>query len=327
MGRRKLGSVRVSIYALSLLSGVLISGTIQAGYDEDVKPIIESKCASCHASKTVKLSTQAEVQASIAKVVAAISIDPNGADKSKLMPPEGALSPEDIAKIRAWQSESGSPENNTSNADTKPANTATNRPADAGTTPGTDVPKPGTDTGKPTPLVIDLEGQGHFAFAETAVAFDILGNGVKSLLSWPRATAAFLALDLNGNKLIDNGSELFGDSTLILNTQSKKAANGFAALEQYDSNHDGFIDSSDAVFTQLLVWHDKNENGLTDSEELSTLASHAIISLSLTYKSHFQTMKDGSESPLLVGFYEAADSEGMSTKKVLADIFLSYQAK
>lgn len=48
-----------------------------------------------------------------------------------------------------------------------------------------------------------------------------------------------LVRDLNGNGLIDNGTELFGNSTILSNNET--AANGFEALKELDSNGDGIF--------------------------------------------------------------------------------------
>lgn len=346
MGRRNINTVRVSISATSLLiSGLFMASQVRAGYDEDVAPIMKSKCISCHATQAPKLNTYAEVKAAVVGIVSTISVEESGPEKGTLMPKDGPkLDQTSIDKIKSWQS-AGTPEKagaaGDTAADRKPetppaaddtpvtpgADTADTTTPDPGTSPGTDVNGPGTENGKPTPIILDLEGKGNFSFAKKTVDFDILGNGLEQKISWPSATSAFLALDLNGNKIIDSGAELFGDSTVLLQVQSKKASNGFEALAQYDSNHDGFIDRSDPIFSRLLIWHDKNENGRTDHQELSALNAHAVTSLSLAFVGHVQTMSGGVEIPLLVSYYLTTDSKGVSTNKVLADIFLTYQAK
>ena len=64
---------------------------------------------------------------------------------------------------------------------------------------------------------------------------------------------AFLCLDKNGNGLIDNGSELFGDQY--------GAQTGFDELAKYDSNKDGIVNESDEVYSKLLLWSDMNKDG------------------------------------------------------------------
>lgn len=61
-----------------------------------------------------------------------------------------------------------------------------------------------------------------------------------------------LMLDRNGNGHLDDGSELFGDSTILPN--GMKGSNGFQALVYYDANGDGRIDANDPIWSQLRVW-------------------------------------------------------------------------
>lgn len=99
---------------------------------------------------------------------------------------------------------------------------------------------------------------------------------------WPEAKSKgyFLALDQNGNQLIDQKEELFG--------QNEGAENGFEALRKLDTNKDGVIDSKDADFKKLLLWNDANGDGSSDAQEL-TRASKMIKSISLKYvKGHVQ---------------------------------------
>lgn len=68
----------------------------------------------------------------------------------------------------------------------------------------------------------------------------------------------FLVLDRNGNKNIDNGSELFGDSVIMAN--GNRSSSGFEALSELDENEDGVINEDDAVFGDLRVWVDANNS-------------------------------------------------------------------
>ena len=69
------------------------------------------------------------------------------------------------------------------------------------------------------------------------------------------------------------GRELFGDNTLLPN--GSLAANGFAAIAQYDLDGNGKIDSADAAYSQLRVWQDSNQDGISQAGELHTLAAEA----------------------------------------------------
>jgi hypothetical protein len=53
-----------------------------------------------------------------------------------------------------------------------------------------------------------------------------------------------------------------------LPSNGNKAANGFEALKDLDSNNDGKIDNQDTNFNNLKIWQDKNSDGKLDEGEL-----------------------------------------------------------
>jgi hypothetical protein len=92
------------------------------------------------------------------------------------------------------------------------------------------------------------------------LVLDLDGNGVRTLehrrrravrhprrrprpcnTGWVDAHDGLLALDRNGDGVINDGGELFGSATTL--ADGGKAANGYAALQSLDSNGDGQITS------------------------------------------------------------------------------------
>ena len=67
----------------------------------------------------------------------------------------------------------------------------------------------------------------------------------------------------------------------MLLSNHKLASNGFAAHAQYDANHDGQIDARDPIYAQLLVWTDRNSDGVSQPDELIDLAATGITSIPL----------------------------------------------
>ena len=135
------------------------------------------------------------------------------------------------------------------------------------------------------PLVINLSDNGTsnddgLVNVDNGVYFDLDNNGFAEKTAWIHNGKGFLAYDRNENDIIDNGSELFGDSVIMSNGQ--KSTHGFEALADLDSNHDGIIDENDIEFNKLLVWQDTVRNGKTDAGELKTLEELGIKSISLT---------------------------------------------
>ncbi|HZO52290.1 MAG TPA: Mbeg1-like protein, partial [Bryobacteraceae bacterium] len=122
------------------------------------------------------------------------------------------------------------------------------------------------------PMVLDLDGDGvNTIDVGQGIHFDHDGNGFAEQTGWIDADDGILVRDLNGNGLVDNGFELFGDNTLLAN--GTYAADGFLALADLDGNHDGVMNASDGAFSQLRIWKDLDSDGVTDAGELRTLAN------------------------------------------------------
>lgn len=132
------------------------------------------------------------------------------------------------------------------------------------------------------PLILDLDGDGIETIGQDKnVHFDLDNSGFSELTGWVGKDDGLLALDKNNNGLIDSGSELFGNNTVL--ESGENAENGFIALAELDSNSDGVISQADDSFDDLRVWQDVNSNGITDSGELKSLQELNIAELGLTY--------------------------------------------
>ena len=130
-------------------------------------------------------------------------------------------------------------------------------------------------------------------------------------------------LDRNGNGTIDSGRELFGDSTIKSNGQT--ALDGFDALADLDSNADGKITSADTQFNSLRVWRDLNQDGISQTAELATLASLDITGINVTSTEHSQVLANGNQIADL-GTYTRTDGSTGNTGEVsgtLGDIDLA----
>jgi hypothetical protein len=138
-----------------------------------------------------------------------------------------------------------------------------------------------------SPVVIDVLGNGFdLTDAKSGVGFDIQGTGNVELLSWTKGGSddAFLALDRNGNGMIDNGGELFGNFTPQPTPLDGNPRNGFWALTGFDSNGNAKIDGDDPIFPSLRLWQDINHNGISEPSELHQLSDLGVTTIDLKYR-------------------------------------------
>ncbi|MFO0757041.1 MAG: calcium-binding protein [Byssovorax sp.] len=130
-----------------------------------------------------------------------------------------------------------------------------------------------------TPLVLSFDAA-PVRFLRSQGTFDF-GTGAPINTDWPTAETPWLALDRNGNGMIDDAGELFGSATEL--RSGGRGPNGFIPLAELDSNGDGHITSADDAWASLLLWSDRDGDHKSSAGELVPLSRTGILSLDLAY--------------------------------------------
>ncbi|MGB1237024.1 MAG: Ig-like domain-containing protein [Pseudomonadales bacterium] len=169
-----------------------------------------------------------------------------------------------------------------------------------------------------TPLILDLDGDGIETVALAAgVTFDLDADGDLDSVGWVGKDDALLVRDINRDGVINDGAELFGDSTK--RSDGTAARDGYQALAELDSNQDGVINADDAAFEELRVWQDSNGDGLSDAAELKRLSEVGITELSLDAQ-HTSESNNGNVIGLQSHYTSTDGTQGQ-----MADVWLSYE--
>ncbi len=139
------------------------------------------------------------------------------------------------------------------------------------------------DAVKKDPLVINFDGTAA-QLTGARFAFDLDADGAAEEISFVGAGSGFLALDKNGDGVVNDGSELFGPRT----------GDGFRELAAYDQDGNAWIDESDAVFDALRIWTKDAAGG----DRLATLSERGVGAISLARVATPFSLKDGANALL-----------------------------
>ncbi len=153
--------------------------------------------------------------------------------------------------------------------------------------------------------------------SQSLVTADVGQTGLKKPIGWVGSTVSLLVNDQNSGTNIDIPTEANF-------TQLRPAAQtSLAGLSALDSNHDGQITAADQSYSQLKLWFDTSQNGVSTDGKLETLAQAGVASISLTAQNQVHDTGDLTSNQILAAATVTFTNGSLAT---LYDIALAVQA-
>ena len=174
---------------------------------------------------------------------------------------------------------------------------------------------------------VDAAAHGPPSSAPNAepVAFDIDADGAADQVAWTSARSrdAFLTLDRNGNGAVDDGGELFGNATRLVD--GTFASDGYVVLAELDQpenggNGNGFIDRADRIYAELRLWTDSNHDGVSAPSELTSLETRDVVAIRTAARRSAATDEHGNRFALVSVAY--VKTFGVVRPILTTDVFL-----
>lgn len=183
--------------------------------------------------------------------------------------------------------------------------------------------------GKP-PVLLDLNGDDHIDLrpfdpsAADGPAFDWDGDGMRDGTAWFGPEDGILTIDLAANGesgsdgLIDQAREL-AFASWVEDDSVTSDMEGLRLV--FDTNRDNVLDMQDARWNEFRVWQDHNQNGITESGELSTMPEAGIRLVNLMPSTDgAKAFEDGS---MITGTATMTMADGST--RLVADTTLAYR--
>ena len=191
--------------------------------------------------------------------------------------------------------------------------------ADAGRVAGASIVSFGNfELGLLSTIILDLDGDGLEARSrrKTGASFDMNGDGIADDTGWVAGGDGMLVIDRDGDGTISHVSEI---SFL---SEGDDVRNSWAGLAALDNNRDNRIDATDARFGELLVWVDRNGDGVSQADELRTLAEVGITQINLRNVATTDTVEAGQNIAASTATFEW--ESGLTG--TVGDVFLAFEA-
>jgi hypothetical protein len=132
-----------------------------------------------------------------------------------------------------------------------------------------------------TPILIPMEANAAFddlVDPNATVPFDLDGSGRLRQWGWITPKAAWLVFDPERGP-ITSALQLFGSVTFWIFWPD-----GYAPLAALDNDRDGFL--RDTELRGLMLWQDRNRNGVSETEELIPVEDAGIEAIACSARKH-----------------------------------------
>lgn len=168
-----------------------------------------------------------------------------------------------------------------------------------------------------TPIIIDLEDKGTTLLeADAGVRYDMDGDGKADATGWMGSGSGMLFMDRDGNGTVTDAREIsFTDD-------AQGALTDVQGLRAHDLNGDGILDAQEADAQHILIWADRNSDGIVDHGEIGSLHDFGIASISL------QTTSIGSDVDVVgnLAFGQGYATMEDGSSRLYLDAALSYHS-
>jgi Ca2+-binding RTX toxin-like protein len=167
------------------------------------------------------------------------------------------------------------------------------------------------------PVVFDLDGDGLelVAYDGSSVTFDMDGDGVRDVTGWVAGDDGLLALDRNGDGLINDVSEI------SFRRDDDAALTDLEGLRAFDSNANGYLDAGDARWEEFKIWRDSDQDGVSQAGELVTLSEAGIVNVNLTVELTGNNPEHAVDN-MIFGTTQYQRADG--TTAAVGDVFLAF---
>ena len=154
----------------------------------------------------------------------------------------------------------------------------------------------GSSSGGSDPIVVDLDDDGVelVAVEDSTARFFSDSDGFKYRSGWAAADDGLLVYDKDDDGNITANDEVSfveyvigqhgeAEALRLYDGDSDGVLTDMEALHHFDSNNNGKLDSGDAEFSKFKIWKDADQDGVSDSGEVNTLAHHNLRDFTLSH--------------------------------------------